>query len=73
MTLAEYLLKNDLRAAHFAEAVGITHSALSKYLAGHQTPGLEVAGRILVASKGAIDFHDHLDPALARKIKAARK
>jgi len=73
MRLAEYLEAKSLTASAFAESVGITPTALSRYLGGQRTPCLEVAGRIVVASKGEVDFHDHLDPTLAKKIKAARR
>ncbi len=73
MTLAEYLETNSMTASAFADAAGITASALSRYMAGNRTPSLEAAGRIMVASNGLVDFHDHLDRALARKIKAARQ
>jgi transcriptional regulator with XRE-family HTH domain len=73
MTLAEYLENNGLTADAFAGAVGVSPSALSRYLSGQRTPALEVAGKIMVASKGAVDFHDHLDKALARKVKAVRQ
>lgn len=73
MTLAEYLTSQKLTASAFADAAGITPSALSRYLSGNRTPTIEAAGRIVVASRGAVDFHDHLEPTLARRVKAVRK
>jgi transcriptional regulator with XRE-family HTH domain len=73
MTLAEYLKTQNLTADAFAGASGLTPSCLSRYLSGKRTPTLASAALIMVASKGAVDFHDHLDKALARKVKAVRQ
>lgn len=73
MKLATYLETHRLTASAFAEAAGIHEASISKYLSGKLTPKIEVAGKIFVASGGAVDFHDHMEPALARKVKAVRK
>jgi transcriptional regulator with XRE-family HTH domain len=52
--LKSYLRTNAIPQSQFAEAVGISQSALSKMCAGIIQPSLKTAKRIATATDGAV-------------------
>ena len=54
MTLAEYIQTNRGAAADLARALGVSHSTVSRWAAGHTEPSLGMLRAIERATDGAV-------------------
>lgn len=60
--LRRWLQKNKERQSVFAERSGIAPGRLSRYLGYQQQPTLDVASRMVRATKGALRLEDFVRP-----------
>lgn len=60
MTLAEFLSSNGLSHSAFAERVGVSQVAVTRYALGHRVPRPEVLARIREATRGAVTANDFM-------------
>ena len=58
VTLAEYIESKDLNLRDFADRLGVSKSALSRYARGERTMSVSLASRIIKATKGAVTLKD---------------
>lgn len=64
MTLAEFLSANGLSHSAFAEKVGVSQVAITRYARGQRTPRPPVLARIREETRGAVTADDFMaDPA----------
>lgn len=68
MDLAEYLFKKKIKRKDFAKIVGCTEAALSYICKRERTPNLLLAVRIVMASKGEVNFHELLTEEQEKKL-----
>lgn len=65
MELRSYLIQHDVAVADFADRIGVTVSALYRYLHGERRPNADVLKRIHQATGGLVqpnDFFAFVDP-----------
>jgi len=63
MKLESWLKDSDTSARELASRVETTEATISRLKNGHALPSLELAGRIAIATGGAVTANDFLDPA----------
>lgn len=66
MKLEDYLTKNEISRAQFAEKIGVTEASLSRYLTGDRFPRERILKLIFEATNGAVtpsDFWEQEEPA----------
>lgn len=65
MTLAEYLARNDLKAAELATRIGVSRQALSRYIKGERRPEWTLLRRITEATDGHVTANDFVPETAA--------
>lgn len=63
MKLSEFLSDNGMSRADFAAAVGVSHVAITRYLAGKRIPRPEHIRRIKELTGGAVTADDFMPEA----------
>lgn len=63
MKLATYLAAHEITYAAFAETIGVSVFAVSKYARGKRVPRASIMARIKAASAGAVTADDFCEPA----------
>lgn len=61
MKLADYLDRNNVTVEALGDAVGVSHTYISKLARGLQKPSFEVASKIAAATNGAVMPNDFMD------------
>lgn len=64
MRLSDYIAELKISDAAFAERIGVSRQALSRYLSGDRRPDWAVLNRIVQATDGHVTPNDFLDPKL---------
>lgn len=62
MNLREYIEANGLSPTKFAKQIGVPTSTITRVIAGHRDPGLDLLRKIHVATEGAVTPNDFLAP-----------
>ena len=70
MRLAEYLTANDIPNAAFADAIGVSVQALSRYRLGQRKPEWAILERIQRHTHGAVTPNDFLETTPADLARA---
>lgn len=60
MKLETYLSNKTITQTAFAEKIGVTQAALSRYMQGKRKVPLGVIAKVQTATKGAVTFKDWL-------------
>lgn len=61
MKLRDYMTSRDLTAKAFAETIGATEFAVTKWLRGERRPSGDLMMRIVDATDGAVTPNDFFD------------
>jgi predicted transcriptional regulator len=61
MTLTDWLAKENLSHAAFAERIGVSQAAVTRYVRGARFPHRGVLSRIKAETNGAVTFSDFLE------------
>lgn len=61
MKLTDWLAKENLSHAAFAERIGVSQAAVTRYARGARFPHRGVLSRIKEATNGAVTFVDFLE------------
>ncbi len=65
MKLADYLATEKISHAAFAQRIGVSQAAVTRYARGLRFPHRGILARIKSATDGAVTFRDFLDLAEA--------
>ncbi|MCX5571458.1 hypothetical protein [Kaistia nematophila] len=65
MKLADYLAAEKISHAAFADLIGVSQAAVTRYARGARFPHRVVLAKIKAATNGAVTFTDFLDMAEA--------
>ena len=60
MDLKTYLELKGVKIKEFADIIGVDASTVSKYINWHRKPSLDIAQRIVKATKGKVSIEDLL-------------
>ena len=60
MKLSDYLRDRDIDTASFAEAIGVSQAAVSRYANGLRFPRPKVMERIVKATRGKVTANDFM-------------
>ena len=60
MTIKDYLASRQMSEAKFAQLIGVTRSAVNRWLGGSRKPSLELGARIVRLTDGAVTIEDML-------------
>lgn len=65
MKLAAFLAERGMSRADFATAVGVSHVAITRYIAGQRMPRMEHLCRIREVTGGAVTADDFMPSEVA--------
>jgi predicted transcriptional regulator len=71
MTLAEYLAEHGLTHSAFAERIGTTQTAVTRYASGRRVPRPRQMRRIIIETGGAVSANDFYGVPVREKEFAA--
>lgn len=58
MDLKTYLELKNIEIQEFADIIGVNSSTISRYIHWHRKPALDIAARIVKATKGKVSLED---------------
>jgi transcriptional regulator with XRE-family HTH domain len=71
MKISDWLDKADIADSEFADRIGVSRQALSRYKAGTRTPRPSVLARIRAETNGRVTANDFVPSAVSRETPGA--